>query len=131
MSPSSFGVRLLVPILFCALWDGSALSAQEASTRGYLDRVKLIRKNSDVEGVQKLMADIDAEWGAKKDAAYYYVIVELCGAVSSWPALDPNRTNLVRKLATTAIDAPGDKPIHSEVGLLLFLQGDPDYIQRQ
>jgi hypothetical protein len=107
------------------------LSAQDASTRGYLDRVKLIRKKSDAEAVQKLMADIDAEWGAKKDAAYYYVILELCGAVSSWPALDPNRTNLVRKLAITVLDAPGDKPIYSEARLLLFLQGDPDYIQRK
>lgn len=83
MSPRTFGVRFLVSILLCALWDRPMLSAQDVSTRGYLDRVKLIRKKSNAEAVKKLMADIDAEWGAKKDAAYYYVILELCGAVSS------------------------------------------------
>lgn len=131
MSPRNFGVWLLGPIFFCFIGDRSILSGQDASTRAYLDRIKLIRKKGDAEAVQKLMADIDADWGAKRDAAYYYVILELCGAVGSVPALDPNRTNLVRKLATTAIDAPGDKPIYSEVRLLLFLQGDPDYIQRK
>ncbi len=97
--------------------------------QGYRDRVRAMRIKSDVETVQKFIADIDADWGANKDTDYYHLIVDLCGAVSSWSALDGTRSELVYKLATTGLDSSSHIPIDSEVRLLLFLQADPKFVE--
>jgi hypothetical protein len=122
-------IRFLTPILFCIFWDCIMVSAQEPDKRNYLDRARVFRKKTDAEGVLKLMADIEGDWVASRDERYYPLTLELCMAVSWWPARNPDRTNLLRKLATTALDAPGDIPIGSELRLLLFLQKDSDYSQ--
>jgi hypothetical protein len=110
------------------MFDTSTLSAQDPSLRGYEDRIKAIRKKSDAGSVQKLIAEMNSEWGEKKDTGYYRAVIALCGAVTSSPGgggLDSRQ--IVRTLATTVIDA-AEKPItiDEEVGLILLLQGDPD-----
>ncbi len=108
----------------------SAKASQNLDAQGYFERVKEIGKSRDAESVQKLVGQIEAEWRGKKDSDYFRVMLELCGVVSSWPAMDSKTRILVRQIASMALESPSIKPIDSEVRLRLYLQGDTDYLRR-
>ncbi len=137
----TFGVRLLEVMAFSLIGlllarttsasgeENSPLGVQEAKVRSFIDRIKAIRRMGSTADFVPLMRDVETEWGTKKDSGYYRVLVELCGAMNSTNPIDATRLDQVRKLAIEALDGPGDKPIDLEVKLLLFLQGDPDYVK--
>jgi hypothetical protein len=101
---------------------------QELKAQQFLDRIKAAQQAGSVAELLSIREDIKAAWEKKKEDNYFRVVRELCGALTSVNGVDWSRRDLIRKTATAAVDAPEDKPIGEEVKLLLFLQGDSDYI---
>lgn len=119
---------ILVSIATASAGDGGSVPSEyEKSIARFHAKVGELRAKKDVKGLQKLAAEIKAEWMPKKNAAYYPVILEVCVAMNSLRTTEPGIDESIRDLAVAAIDSPGEKLAYSTTRLLLFLLGDPDY----
>ena len=109
------------------LANGLQASTPQNEEKHFLDRIKSIETGASSADVKQLISDIRANWNSSKDEHYFRVIVELCTALNSTVSKDSSRASTVRLLAMETLDEAGDKPLHVEIKLILFLQSDPDY----
>ena len=107
--------------------SGMAKRLDDERIAGFHKTIKLLRAKKDVKGLQKLGEEIKAEWSAKKSAALYPVILEVCVALNSARTTEPGVDQFIQELVVAAIDSPAEKPAEVVAKLLLFLESDFDY----
>lgn len=116
------------PLLVLPARGEGSNSQEERKIRRFLERINTVRGGSTTTTIRSLINDIHAEWQSKKDTGYFHVVLALCDALSSAnSAGDAFYKESRRSLAAEAVDTAGEKPIDTEVMLMLHLQDDWDY----
>jgi hypothetical protein len=100
------------------------VSKQQASQA--TERTSSIRNLESTADINRSISDIRKLRLHSRDD-YYRAVLELCNVLGASASKDPSRGLIARRLATEALDEPGDKPIDCQVRLILLIRSDPDY----
>ena len=68
-------------------------------------QIETLRTKKDVQGLQKLGAEIKAEWLAKKSPTHYQAILDLCLAICSTRTTEPGINESIRDLVADGLPA--------------------------
>jgi len=93
----------------------------------HLQTIHTLREAKNIDGLTQVADEVEAKWGAISPHNYASLMLEIVNSLSGYNLNDARQYTLAIRYAKQALQRADALPLNSEIKLVRFLEGGPEY----